>query len=321
MLYQNFVPFSPNFLLRNKHFNTAYRYYFSRIKINFSRKRMHTKDGDFLDLDFSAVNSSKVIVAIHGLEGSSNSTYIQLLTKKMNDSNYDVIAVNLRSCSGEPNNLLSSYHSGKSEDLVEVIQYIKNNFDYKSIYVVGYSLGGNITLKYMGEVGANSIVKKAVAVSVPCSLKGSSIAMTKKGNKLYVKNFLKTLIPKANAKFEKFPNSDLNIEKIRQAKNFSDFDNNYTAPTHGFENADDYYEKSSCTQYLKDIKKSTLLITSLDDPFLNEACFPIKEAKNSKHFHLLTTKYGGHVGFCEHFNMKNNNWLENQILSFIENNN
>ncbi len=282
---------------------------------------MHTKDGDFLDLDFSTVNSDKVIVVIHGLEGSSNSTYIQSLTKKMNANNYDIIAVNLRSCSGEPNNLLSSYHSGKSEDLVEVIQYIKNNFNYKNINVVGYSLGGNITLKYMGEVGENSIVKSAIAVSVPCSLKGSSIAMTKKGNKLYVKNFLKTLIPKANLKFKKFPNSDLDIEKIRKAINFSDFDNNYTAPTHGFKNADDYYEKSSCTQYLKDIKKPTLLITSLDDPFLNEACFPTKEAKKSKHFHLLTTKYGGHVGFCEHFNMKKNNWLENQILSFIENNN
>ncbi len=282
---------------------------------------MHTKDGDFLDLDFSTANSDNVIIAIHGLEGSSNSTYIQSLTKKANANNFDVIAINLRSCSGEPNNLLSSYHSGKSEDLVEVIQYIENNFNYNNIHVVGYSLGGNITLKYMGEVGESSSVKTAIAVSVPCSLKGSSIAMAKKDNKLYVNNFLKTLIVKANEKFAKFPNSDLNIEKIRAAKNFSDFDNNYTAPAHGFKDANDYYEKSSCTQFLKDIKKPTLLITSLDDPFLNEECFPIKEAKNSKHFHLLTTKYGGHVGFCEYFNMKKNNWLENQILSFIENNN
>ena len=321
MLYQPKDTFNPKFLFKNKHFNTAYRHFFSNLKINFKRKRIQTNDGDFLDLDFATVNANKVVIAIHGLEGSSDSSYIKTLTKTLNENNFDVIALNLRSCSGEPNKLLSSYHSGKSDDLLEVIQYIEKGYQYKKIHIVGYSLGGNITLKFMGEFADSTNVNSAVAISVPCSLKGSSIAMTEKGNKMYVNNFLKTLRAKAKIKFEKFPDSNLEIHKILSAKNFSEFDNNYTAPAHGFKNANDYYEKSSSKQFLKFIKKPTLLITALDDSFLNEDCYPTKEAENSKHFHLLTTKYGGHVGFCQSFSMKNNYWCENQILSFIKNNN
>ena len=321
MLYKPTKSFNPKFLFRNKHFNTAYRYYFTKTKINFNRKRIYTQDNDFLDLDFSTVNSDTVVIAIHGLEGSSNSSYIRTLTSFLNKNKIDAIALNLRNCSGEPNKLLSSYHSGKSDDLLEVIQHIENNYHYKNIHVVGYSLGGNITLKFMGEFADKTQVKSAVAVSVPCSLKGSSEAMMQKGNKLYMNNFLKTLKIKSKEKMERFPDSSLDLNKILQAKNFKDFDDAVTAPTNGFKDAEDYWEKSSCKQFLKFIKKPSLLITALDDPFLNEACYPTKEANDSKHFHILATKYGGHVGFCQSFNSKNNFWLENQILSFIKNNN
>lgn len=321
MIYKPTNSFNPKFLFRNKHFNTAYRYYCSNVIINFKRKRFFTKDDDFLDLDYSLVNSDTIVVLIHGLEGSSNSSYIKSLTKTLNKSDYDVIAINLRSCSGEPNNLLSSYHSGKSDDLLEIIKFIEKEYQYKNIHVVGFSLGGNITLKFMGEFAANTKVTSAVAVSVPCSLKGSSVAMEKRGNKMYVKNFLKTLTVKAQEKYNNFPDSNLQIDKVLKATSFKEFDHYFTAPTNGFKSGDDYYKKSSSKQYLQFIKKPTLLITALDDSFLNEECYPIKEAESSKHFHLLTTKYGGHVGFCHSFNMKKNNWLENEILSFIKNNN
>ena len=321
MLYQSNQPFQPKHLFKNKHFNTFYRFFFTKTKIDFKRKRMRTKDGDFLDLDCSFKNADQLIITIHGLEGSSNSSYIKSLTALSNNHNYDIIALNLRSCSGESNNLLSSYHSGKSDDLLEVIQYVQKIYNYKKIFVVGFSLGGNITLKFMGESKINTIVNAAVAVSVPCSLKGSSKAMNERKNKIYVANFLATLRKKAKLKFDKFPDAGLKIDEILKAKTFNEFDNLFTAPTHGFKNAIDYYEKASSKQLLAFIEKPTLLITALDDPFLNEECYPTKIAKQSKHFHLLTTKYGGHVGFCHSFNMKKNNWLENEILTFLKNNN
>jgi predicted alpha/beta-fold hydrolase len=320
MIYNN-QTFKPKYLFKNKHFNTVYRYVFNNLKINYKRERLLTKDKDFLDLDFSKVNSNKLVIALHGLEGSSNSSYIKSLTKVFNDNNYDVVIINLRSCSGESNNLLSSYHSGKTEDLNEVIEHINKKYHYKKIHVVGYSLGGNITLKFMGEAKENTVINSAVAVSVPCSLKGSSIAISQKGNKMYLNNFLKTLKDKTFDKIDKFPDAKWDIEKINAVKTFKDFDDVVTAPTNGFKDAYDYYSKASSKQFLQFIKKPTLLITALDDPFLNEDCYPIEIAKNSKHFHILTTKYGGHVGFCHSFNMKKNIWLENQILSFIKSNN
>ena len=133
--------YEPSLLFKNRHFNTIYRTFFHITGINFKRKRLELKDGDFIDIDISSVSSDKVVVAIHGLEGSSQSTYIQSLCKLLNQNNYDVIAVNLRGCSGEANRLLSSYHSGKTEDLDFVIQHLDNQYNYKEINIVGYSLG------------------------------------------------------------------------------------------------------------------------------------------------------------------------------------
>ena len=122
--------YDPKIFFKSKHFNTIYRTLFLNFKTNYQRKRMETSDGDFLDLDLSIVNSNKIAIVIHGLEGSSNSNYVKSLTKVLNDNSFDVASVNLRGCSGEPNRLLSSYHSGKTDDLAEVLSYIENQYDY-----------------------------------------------------------------------------------------------------------------------------------------------------------------------------------------------
>ncbi len=321
MLLVKKTEYTPNLFFRNKHFNTLYRYYRNKTLVSFSRKRIPTKDTDFIDLDISSVQSDKAIIAIHGLEGSSNSSYIKSLTLLANQQNYDVIALNLRGCSGEPNWTLGSYHSGKTSDLAEVIRYIEQQYTYKQLHLVGYSLGGNITLKFMGELSNNlpEVLKSAVAVSVPCDLKGSAKAIDQFSNKLYQNNFLKTLREKAKYKMEKFPNAKLRTKKVLNAKNFTEFDEYFTALAHGFENANDYYKKSSSKQFIQHIKSPTLLISALDDPFLSESCYPFAEAKKHKYFHLLTPKYGGHVGFYSSFKSAQNQWLENQIVSFIKN--
>lgn len=309
----------PKLLFKNKHFNTLYRYFKTDLDIPFQRKRIPTKDGDFLDLDISSVESDTAIIAVHGLEGSSNSSYIKTLASYFNTLKIDVVAMNLRSCSGELNLKLESYHSGKTEDLEEVITYVLKKKNYKTIYLVGYSLGGNIVLKYMGEY-ADKIpkeVKKAIGISVPCDLKGSAMTISKLGNTFYKYNFLKTLKEKALLKLKQHTNHQLDVQKIKKATTFKEFDDAFTAPTNGFLDAVDYWNKSSCNNFLHLINKPSLLITALDDPFLSPSCYPFEITKINKNFHIIAPKFGGHVGFCEQFNMDSNLWLENQIKNFL----
>jgi len=310
--------YKPSFLFKNGHFNTVYRTLFNNSNVNFNRKRLELADGDFIDLDISSVNSNKAVIAVHGLEGSSESSYIVSLTNILNQHNFDVIAMNHRSCSGELNRLLSSYHSGKTEDLGAVIEYINNQYDYREIHIVGYSLGGNMTLKYMGEDNVSPKIKSAVGVSVPCSLKDSSVHMNSFGNRLYLNRFLKSLENKILEKLERFPDSFLSEDSIKSIKNFKDFDDIYTAPAHGFRDAEDYYKKSSSKQFILSIKTPTLLITALDDPFFGEASYPFKEAEANNSFFMEVTKYGGHVGFGTNLNSKRNTWCEHRILSFLK---
>ncbi len=313
--------YNPDFLFKNNHFNTIYRTLFQNLEIKYIRKRLELEDGDFMDLDFSLVNSSKIAIVIHGLEGSSNSNYIKSLTSVLNNHNFDVVAINLRGCSGELNRKLSSYHSGKTDDLDKVIRFIQSDYSYDEINLIGFSLGGNMILKYLGEqiYDTNSIIKSAVTVSAPCDLKGSSVELSKFWNNLYMKRFLISLKKKLIIKSKQFPDSFLEIEKIKNARNFFDLDNLYTAPAHGFKDAFDYWEKSSSKQFIPHIKTPALLITSKDDPFLSRSCIPTEEAKKNPDFTLELTNHGGHVGFNSSLSTSNNHWLENRIIYFLSN--
>ena len=314
--------FKPNILFKNKHVNTLYRHFAFKTRIHYIRERIETKDKDFLDLDKSLQNSDKLILAIHGLEGSANSNYIQSLVYSANKKKYDVIAINLRGCSGEPNKTLASYHSGKTEDLLDVIQYINKHYSYKEIHIVGYSLGGNLTLKFMGEYAEKlpENISCAVAVSTPCDLQATALKLSKGFNKLYEFDFLLSLRKKSKEKFLQFPYHKLDEKKVLNSKTFKDFDHYFTAATNGFKDAEDYWQKSSCKQFLPYINKPSLLISALDDPFLSKSSYPFKEAESHKQFHFLPTKYGGHVGFYKNFNVKKNTWLDDTVLNFIESN-
>ncbi|MBV1888409.1 MAG: alpha/beta fold hydrolase, partial [Urechidicola sp.] len=308
--------YQPSYPFTKTHFNTVFRTFFSRIKINYIRERLELSDGDFMDLDIASVQSDTVIIALHGLEGSSESTYMLSLSKMLNINSVDVIAVNLRGCSGEHNRVYSSYHSGKTEDLEAIIKHVNKNYNYKNIILVGYSLGGNITLKYLGEQEnqIGSKIKCAVAVSVPCDLTGSSNALMRKSNIAYMQRFLKTLKSKAVYKNQQFPASKLDLTKILAAKNFKDFDDLFTAPANGFKNAEDYWTKNSSKPFLKAIKIPTLMVSALDDTFLSSACFPNDIAKEHEYLFLETPKFGGHVGFNSTFYGKKGHWLEKRII-------
>jgi len=312
MIYTPVLPF------KNAHFNTIYRKVFTNPEVEYNRKRVFTPDNDFLDIDFSKVNSSKVIVIVHGLEGSSKSKYVLSNTVYFNRQGYDVCAMNMRGCSGEPNLLYSSYHSGKTDDLALVVDNILSQYD--EIYILGYSLGGNIVLKYAGENGdgLDKRIKKAIGVSVPVDLKSSSIELAKRKNFIYNYMFMKEMNEKLKVRVKKF-GINISEEEIKKIKSFNQFDDIYTSVAHGFKDAEDYWKRNSSKQFLTSIRIPSLLLNAADDTFLGEGSYPFEEAKANRFLELEVPKYGGHVGFNVSFDSNKNYWLEKRILNFIEN--
>ena len=310
--------YNPPFLFKNTHINTSFKTLFYKNIIDYQRTRISTSDHDFLDLDFSIVGSKTLVIAMHGLEGSSQSKYMVSVIQYLNNYKIDCLALNFRGCSGEDNNHVYSYNSGKTDDLGVVINHVLTNYSYHNIVLLGYSMGGNITLKYMGEtVKTVKEIKGAVAVSVPCDLEGSSNVLSEWYNTIYLNKFMGTLKEKSLSKIRKFPESLLSKKAIIEAKTFEDFDNAVTAPLFGYKNAKDYWAKCSSKQYMPAIQKPTLLINALDDSFLSNSCYPIEEAKNHKYFNLELPTYGGHVGFNTSYFGQDLYWSEKRIFDFI----
>lgn len=306
--------YSPKGWLKYGHLQTIYPSFFRKIDFKFDeRQRITLSDGDFLDLDWKKDGNDKLIVLCHGLEGSSSSSYILGMSKFFNENGFDVLAINYRSCSGEMNLNMRFYHHGATDDLHEVMPYCK---DYSGVHLIGYSLGGNLVLKYVGEdvFAKPDNLKSVTAFSVPIDLEDCVREIHKAKNQIYVQNFLITLKKKIKAKAEDLP--ELKTEHLKKIKSLVDFDNHYTAPIHGFKDAYDYYQKVSSKRFLKNIKIPALIVNAEDDPMLGDFCYPYEVAENSDTLHFIQTKYGGHCGFIEkddeHY------WSERTALSFIQ---
>lgn len=311
--------YSPPHLFSNGHAQTIFPTLFRRVDgIRYRRQRIYTPDGDFLDLDWSCVGSNRLAVVSHGLEGNSRRSYILGMARALNRRNWDVLAWNFRGCSGEPNRTLRFYHSGATEDLHAVVSCAETYGSYYEIALIGFSMGGNMTLKYLGERSTNlgSSIKKAVAVSVPCDLLSGATQMAAPSNAIYMIRFLRSLHQKIKIKMRMTP-GQINDAGYSRIKTFKQFDDRYTAPLHGFKDAEDYYRKASCKQFLRHIKIPTLLINAQNDPFLAQPCYPIYEAGENPHLFLEMPKSGGHVGFVD-FNPEGEYWSERRALEFIE---
>jgi len=314
--------FSPTLPFKNGHFNTMYRPLFMKDTCNYLRKRVTTWDEDFIDLDFSLVGSETLVLLIHGLEGSSESKYMVSTSNFLNNKGLDTVCFNLRSCSGEDNLLLATYHSGKTEDVDFIVNHLLNSYDYKNLILIGFSLGGNLTLKYMGEykMKLSDKIKGAIAVSVPIDIATAEVEMEKLKNKLYVEMFFKTMKNKVLEKAYKFPEFNLDKDKLFKATKFKHLEYLYTVPVFGFKSPDDYWKKASSKPYISKIDRPTILINAKDDTFLSAECYPRKEAIQSKYFFLEIPNFGGHVGFMSSFKPYENTWLEKRIARFIEEN-
>ena len=307
--------YSPRFPFNLGHFNTIYSAFFRKtVPLSFQRKRIETPDNDFFDVDFIENGSNKIAVLCHGLEGSSASKYIQTTAALLADKGYAIAAMNYRFCSGEINRQLVTYHSGRTEDLHTLVTHLLPH--YASIYLIGFSLGGNLVLKYNGEgiFPLSPKIKATVAISVPVDLHSSSLKLQERQNLLYTWRFIYTLSKKIHLKHKQYPN-EVDVKLLKRVKKLTDFDEYYTSQLNGFKDARDYDSKASCKQFLLSIKKPSLLINALDDPFLSPSCFPYEEAENNPNFYLMCPKHGGHVGFISKGKYY---WSEQQILAFLE---
>jgi predicted alpha/beta-fold hydrolase len=309
--------YNPPFLFKNGHFSTIYAGIIRKINdFEQKRERIELPDGDFLDLDWSisATPTKKVAIIIHGLEGNAQRAYIAGSAKEFNANGYDACAINLRTCSGEMNRLFRSYNSGATEDLDAVIQHILKSKSYAEIYLKGFSLGGNLTMKYLGEDRDHpKEIKAAMAVSVPCDLHSSCKELLKPKNMPYAIRFKKNLVRKLKEKQKKYPEK-ISDDDIKNVITLKDFDDIYTSRAHGFKDALDYYEQCSSLQFLPHIKIPTLLLNAQNDSFLGPECFPKKEAEQNNKLYLEISKYGGHVGFQ---GSKNITYSEKRVIKFF----
>ena len=277
--------FNPSFPLKNGHLGTIWPTLFRKGTVDFERTRMATEDGDFIDLDWVARGNAKLLIIGHGLEGSSASSYVV----------------------------------GKSADLKEVIAHICQQYSYPAMYYAGFSMGGNIGLKYAGEESEKlpPQLNGICAISTPVDLESSSYQLAKSQNKVYMYRFLRTLKAKYLQKVAQFPEKKLDTKKILAARTFLAFDQYFTAPANGFESAQDYWTKSSSKPFLKRIHVPTLILNAKNDPFLAPACFPYSEVSQNPFLEMLTPKFGGHVGFVYAPRQLETTWAEHKILEFF----
>ena len=309
--------FKPAWWCRGPHMQTLWPYLFRRTpRVKLRRERLELPDGDFLDLDWTSNSHGPIVIVLHGLEGSSDSKYARGLLKAVHNHGWRGVVMHFRGCSGEPNRLPRSYHSGETTDLAYVVNLLRNRESETPLFVAGFSLGGNVLLKWIGETGKQAPIKAAVAVSVPFLLGESAKRLDQGFSRVYQWGLMRSM-RNAVAEKRRRMKLPLKIQDLSKLKTFWDFDEHVTAVLHGFAGADDYYHRSSSRQYLKGIQVPTWIVHSCDDPFMTDAVIPLGgELSSAIEFDLYDS--GGHVGFIggtlpwrpEYF-------LEDRILEYL----
>ncbi len=298
------------------------------------RERWELPDGDFLDVDRYAPPAAAhptargggaardaVLVVCHGLEGSSRAAYVRGLVALALARGLTALAMNFRGCSGQPNRLPRLYHSGETGDLDAVVTRLAAERPDRAIVLAGFSLGGNVVVKYLGERGEAlpPLVRGAVGISVPFDLLRSARAIDAPGfwSTVYRERFLRRLRAKALAKARRFPGR-FDVARIRAARSFAAFDEAVTAPLHGFASAEDYWTRSSAGRFLAGVRRPLLAIAALDDPIVPGDTVPVDAARENPFVAVEATPTGGHVAFVSGWPLWPSFWAERRALDFLE---
>lgn len=320
-------PFAPARWLPGPHLQTLWGPFCRRIATPARRReRLVLADGDFLDLDWcdAPAEDAPLVLVLHGLTGSSQSHYVLGLQHALRERGWGSVALNWRGCSGEPNRLPRAYHSGASDDLAEVVAHLQQRHPQRRLCAVGYSLGGNVLLKYLGERGASSPLAAAAAVSVPFRLDQCADRIGRGFSRVYQAHFMRAMVEYVQVKLQHFRREGLtehfavldDLGSLKGMRTFWDFDGRITAPLHGFVDAEDYYRHSSSRYYLPGIGVPTLLIQAHDDPFVFPHSLPTaEELSPTTRFELHAQ--GGHVGFVEGTPWRPGYYLERRIPAWL----
>lgn len=280
------------------------------------QERLELSDGDFLDLVWAGSEAGPLIVVLHGLEGGFTSPYVRRVMHAVVARGWGACLMHFRGCSGEPNRLARSYHSGDTADLDFLVGVLRGRRPERPLGVVGYSMGGNVLLKWLGEQGGAARVQAGVAVSVPFELAAAAQRLAEGFSRLYQAHLLASLRTSLGRKFgrHELPFSPQDLAEIRT---FHEYDDRVTAPLHGFDSADDYYRKASSRQFIAAIRVPTLILHARDDPFLPEWAIPdAKECPSAVTLELPAR--GGHVGFItDPLPGLTRPWLEERIVEFL----
>jgi len=320
------APFTPARGLRNPHIQSILANGLRpKNGVNFRRQRLDTPDGDFVDLDFADVPGASwaelgvnapIVLLLHGLEGSARRGYAHETYKQLAQRGVRSVGLNFRSCSGEMNRTAYLYHAGATADVALVMDWLNEQFPSVCKGMIGFSLGANVMLKYLGEngTGLDSRVRTAVAVSPPFDMVAGSQVFSHGTGKLYARLFLRSLKEKTRA-HASLIDDKIDIARVLKAQTVEEFDDALTAPLHGFDGVMDYYRQSRSGNFLPSIQVPTLLLRSLDDPFFADDVDWVTNANNAN---LITgfTQHGGHVGFMEGFTSRQF-WAERQAARFL----
>jgi len=310
--------FKPAWWLPGGHLQTVWQTLCRRpIKnLNLRRERFELPDGDFVDLDWVGVGSGPIVLVLHGLEGSICSPYAKGMLSAVLQRGWRGVFMHFRGCSEEINRHPRSYHSGDTQDVASVMSAIHERESKTVLAAVGFSLGGNVLLKWLGESGEKSLLKAAVAISVPFELHKTADRVSQGFSRIYEINFLWSLRKKMRAKFD-IQTSPIELPQLKKLKSLREFDEKVTAPLHGFCSADDYYQKSSSRQFLNKIQVPTLLLQSKDDPLMTADVLPHEDELSSQVTLELSEK-GGHVGFVTgDLPWRAQYWLEQRVPEFL----
>ena len=318
MSFQPTEPFAPARGLASCHAQTIYATLVRPTHVpTLKRERWELPDGDFVDLySFDGKPGAPHVVSLHGLEGSSRSGYIAAILRGAAERGWGATAINFRSCSGEPNRLARSYHSGDIGDALSVMQHLRERLT-GPLYAVGFSLGANVLLRLLEETGDASPVDAAAAMSAPFELDvcANTLDSPDPFLRFYRARFLRTLKQKAREKLRRFPGV-FDREAMERASTLRAFDDAVTAPLHGFRDATHYYAEASSGPRLHAIRRPTLLLSAKDDPMIPASTHP-RDVSSNPLLHLVVTEHGGHVGYVAGGPLAPSFWGEAQMLAFL----
>lgn len=322
-------PYQAPWWLPGKHLQTIIPFLQRKpLHLNRKRERVELADGDFIDVDWLPSNdhNSPIVMLLHGLSGCSRSGYILQMQAVLQQQGFTTVAMNHRGCSGEPNRLPRAYHSGETHDAQAVLNHIKQRYPTNPIFVIGYSMGGNILLKWLGEQGSTSQITAGVAISVPFQLGVCAQELDKGFAKTYRVRLIKCIREQLQTKIKHFHANDLkeyadyleNLGDLTKIQSFIEFDHQFTAPLHGFNSGADYYQKCSSKPFLSKVQRPALVIHAQNDPFMTPEIIP-KSQDISSSIQLEIFKHGGHVGFFQGSHPFNSEcWLLTRIPSYLK---